>query len=413
MHRAFYAEGERSEAATCERPDGGIEGFGAPSTSRVRRALGSGSSAPPPTAANSFNLLSSVPFFSFFAHLFPLPPCPPRNQNRPKIRSRDSVIYEARCPKLSLALGYGSASSENSSPESVATRRRSSSSSAASAGGAVDPEGRAVAAAATSAVVAPGPHASTNSEASSSNNPTATGGSASSDPLSGGPLVAVKVYERAKLSPSKLRAVRRETAMMIYASRKGVPSTVRFLAAFDDEGKVHIVMEACGGGDLLERLLHEGRAFSEARAAAEVAAPLLHCLASLHALSIVHRDVKLENVFVGDDGRVRLGDFGLTLSLKQELAISPVGTVEYMAPEIVALPPVDAVTSGAVLPASIAACDEKVDVWALGVTLYELLTGALCVFFFPGSKNDSLKRGGGEILTRSFPLPFSLFLFLS
>jgi len=163
--------------------------------------------------------------------------------------------------------------------------------------------------------------------------------------------------------------------MMIYASRKGVPSTVRFLAAFDDEGKVHIVMEACGGGDLLERLLHEGRAFSETRAAAEVATPLLSCLASLHALSIVHRDVKLENVFVGDDGRVRLGDFGLTLSLKQELAISPVGTVEYMAPEIVALPPVDAVTSGAVLPASIAACDEKVDVWALGVTLYELLTG--------------------------------------
>lgn len=227
-------------------------------------------------------------------------------------------------------------------------------------------------------------HASSSSEASSSNS--------SSDPLFGGPLVTVKVYERAKLSPSKLRAVRRETAMMIYASRKGVPSTVRFLAAFDDEGKVHIVMEACGGGDLLERLLHEGRAFSETRAVAEVAAPLLSCLAGLHALSVVHRDVKLENVFVGDDGRVRLGDFGLTLSLKQELAISPVGTVEYMAPEIVALPPVDSVTSGAVLPSSIVACDEKVDVWALGVTLYELLTGenllliSFITFFFLGSR---------------------------
>ena len=236
---------------------------------------------------------------------------------------------------------------------------------------AVDSEGRAIAVNGTATAMNVS-HASTSSEASSNN---------ASDPLFGGPLVAVKVYERAKLSPSKLRAVRRETAMMIYASRKGVPSTVRFLAAFDDEGKVHIVMEACGGGDLLERLLHEGRAFSETRAAAEVATPLLSCLASLHALSIVHRDVKLENVFVGDDGRVRLGDFGLTLSLKQELAISPVGTVEYMAPEIVALPPVDAVTSGAILPASIAACDEKVDVWALGVTLYELLTGA---FFFRG-----------------------------
>lgn len=49
------------------------------------------------------------------------------------------------------------------------------------------------------------------------------------------------------------------------------------------------------------------------------------------------RDVKLENVFIANDGRVRLGDFGLTMSMKQEMAISPVGTVEYMAPEVVSL----------------------------------------------------------------------------
>ena len=342
--------------------------------------LGSNSSraaAAPPfsrTTANSFLFFLSFSSLTFF------PSSRPHHHNNNN-KNRDSVIYEARCPKLSVSLGYGSAYSYP--PESDVAARRRSSSSSASAASAVDSEGRAVAVGAPTAmnIAAPGSqHASISSEASASSSSSSS--SSSNDPLFGGPLVAVKVYERAKLSPSKLRAVRRETAMMIYASRKGVPSTVRFLAAFDDEGKVHIVMEACGGGDLLERLLHEGRAFSETRAAAEVAAPLLSCLASLHALSIVHRDVKLENVFVGDDGRVRLGDFGLTLSLKQELAISPVGTVEYMAPEIVALPPVDAVTSGAVLPASIAACDEKVDVWALGVTLYELLTGALFFFFF-------------------------------
>ena len=44
--------------------------------------------------------------------------------------------------------------------------------------------------------------------------------------------------------------------------------------------------------------------------------------------------MKLENIFIAEDGRVRLGDFGLTMSMKQELAISPVGTVEYMAPEV-------------------------------------------------------------------------------
>jgi len=46
------------------------------------------------------------------------------------------------------------------------------------------------------------------------------------------------------------------------------------------------------------------------------------------------RDIKLENIFIGGDGRVKLGDFGLTMSMKQEVAISPVGTVEYMAPEV-------------------------------------------------------------------------------
>ena len=44
--------------------------------------------------------------------------------------------------------------------------------------------------------------------------------------------------------------------------------------------------------------------------------------------------------------------------------------------QVIALPPVEAVMSGAVLASEVAACDEKVDIWALGVTIYELLTGA-------------------------------------
>lgn len=47
-----------------------------------------------------------------------------------------------------------------------------------------------------------------------------------------------------------------------------------------------------------------------------------------------YRDLKLENIFLSKEGDIMLGDYGLTMSTKQELAVSPVGTVEYMAPEV-------------------------------------------------------------------------------
>lgn len=54
----------------------------------------------------------------------------------------------------------------------------------------------------------------------------------------------------------------------------------------------------------------------------------------MHSLHLIHRDVKLENIFIGAGGELKLGDFGLTMSTLQESAISPVGTTEYMAPEV-------------------------------------------------------------------------------
>lgn len=54
----------------------------------------------------------------------------------------------------------------------------------------------------------------------------------------------------------------------------------------------------------------------------------------MHAMGMIHRDIKLENIFVDEYMRVKMGDFGLTMNVHEERAISPVGTVEYMAPEV-------------------------------------------------------------------------------
>jgi serine/threonine protein kinase len=127
---------------------------------------------------------------------------------------------------------------------------------------------------------------------------------------------------------------------------------------------------------------------------------LLATISRLHELNIIHRDIKLENIFLDASGRVRLGDFGLTMSMRQEAAISPVGTVEYMAPEVVALPSVDMVTSGRVKASTIPPTDEKVDIWALGVTLYELVTGRLP---FEGKDKTEIKAAISGYKLSAFP----------
>lgn len=66
----------------------------------------------------------------------------------------------------------------------------------------------------------------------------------------------------------------------------------------------------------------------------QVAIPLLISLSYLHKLDLIHRDIKLENIFVDANNRVKFGDLGLTMSTREERGISPVGTVEYMAPEV-------------------------------------------------------------------------------
>lgn len=109
---------------------------------------------------------------------------------------------------------------------------------------------------------------------------------------------------------------------------------VEFYACFQDPDYIYLVMEFCGKGDLLEQLLKEGRAMTEKRAVNEVAIPLLVSLAWLHEYDLIHRDIKLENIFVTGDGVVKHGDFGLTMSMREERGISPVGTLAYMAPEV-------------------------------------------------------------------------------
>ncbi|MFI6283601.1 Stk1 family PASTA domain-containing Ser/Thr kinase [Streptomyces sp. NPDC051018] len=134
------------------------------------------------------------------------------------------------------------------------------------------------------------------------------------------------------------------------------------VAVFDQgaEGAyVYLAMEYVAGCTLRDVLRERGAL--QPRAALDILEPVLAALGAAHRAGFVHRDVKPENVLIGDDGRVKVADFGLVRSVGSvtNTTGTVLGTVSYLAPE-----QIESGTS-----------DTRADVYACGVVLYEMLTG--------------------------------------
>ncbi|GGB93128.1 Stk1 family PASTA domain-containing Ser/Thr kinase [Cellulomonas carbonis] len=122
----------------------------------------------------------------------------------------------------------------------------------------------------------------------------------------------------------------------------------------------YLTMEYVDGPTLRRRLTTEGSL--TVGEALRVTESVLDALAVAHRAHLVHRDIKPENVLVPDDGRVKVADFGLARAVTEASATATgtvLGTVAYLAPELV--------TQGA--------SDARTDVYAVGILLYEMLTG--------------------------------------
>lgn len=143
-------------------------------------------------------------------------------------------------------------------------------------------------------------------------------------------------------------------------------SSAEVVAVYDQghdvsAGVVYLVMELVRGRDL-RALMREHGALPPERALA-VLEPVLSALAAAHAAGIVHRDVKPENVLLGDDGRIKVADFGLARAVEASSVTATtgliIGTVAYLAPE--------QIEHGVSEP--------RTDVYAAGILLWEMLVG--------------------------------------
>jgi serine/threonine protein kinase len=134
-----------------------------------------------------------------------------------------------------------------------------------------------------------------------------------------------------------------------------------------ESGLLYIVMEYVDGTDVAKMIAKSGRLHTEHAMA--ITAHVCDALAYAHERGIIHRDIKPANIMVGYDGMVKVADFGLakvSTSGGQTLGLTQsgmaMGTLHFMAPEALMLG---------------SAVDHRADIYAVGVMLYQMLTGKL------------------------------------
>jgi len=155
------------------------------------------------------------------------------------------------------------------------------------------------------------------------------------------------------------------------------PHIVRLCGSFVEENSLRLALEFCGGGDLFKRIQKEHGLVESA--AQRIFWQMASAVAYLHAISIVHQDLKVENWLLVAEGAdvVKLCDFGTItcLSADRPRERRPVGTFTYKAPE----------AHNGMGVATFA------DVWSLGVALYTILVGA-DPFLRPGDGDDMVRE---------------------
>ncbi|KAJ9458662.1 Serine/threonine-protein kinase Aurora-3 [Diplonema papillatum] len=168
-------------------------------------------------------------------------------------------------------------------------------------------------------------------------------------------VCALKIIKKASVARGKL-AERIQSEVEIQRTLRH-PNILKLFAYFHDADRIYLVLEYCPGGQLYQMIGKTGMPEPEA---ASFVRQVVSALRYLHGKGYVHRDVKPENLLIDKRGTLRLADFGWAVPSRAR-RMTVCGTLDYMAPELLAEPP---------------SHSSPVDLWAVGAVAHELLCGS-------------------------------------
>ena len=140
------------------------------------------------------------------------------------------------------------------------------------------------------------------------------------------------------------------------------PNVVKLFGHFEDNTYCYFIMEYIAGGNIYSYVPKNGIHTISTQQVASIIKDVISATYFLHHMypPIIHRDIKPENVLLGDNMRAKLTDFGWSNYMQGDFKRTTVcGTPIYLAPEMI----------------NNTGHDEKVDIWCIGVLLFELITG--------------------------------------
>uniref|UniRef100_A0A0M3K1X6 MAP/microtubule affinity-regulating kinase 3 n=1 Tax=Anisakis simplex TaxID=6269 RepID=A0A0M3K1X6_ANISI len=193
--------------------------------------------------------------------------------------------------------------------------------------------------------------------------------------------VAIKIIDKTALNPSSLHKLFREVKIMKQLDH---PNIVKLYQVMETDQTLYLVMEYASGGEVFDYLVAHGR-MKEKEARAKFR-QIVSAVQYLHQKSIIHRDLKAENLLLDSDMNIKIADFGFSNQFVVGNKLDTFcGSPPYAAPELFQGKKYDG---------------PEVDVWSLGVILYTLVSGSLP---FDGQNLKELRE---RVLRGKYRIPF-------